>query len=590
MARAVLRGTPISPGIAIAPLLLMPDARNYERREITEAEIETEIEALHSASASVCSALAESASTVPENLCEYRDIISSQMELARDPRILEGAAGRIRRKKICAAWAIAQTTAELSALFHGMPDQYLSDRASDIRAIGKSLINALAGINNAAKTGTPVIVAAWDISPADFMDCSLNGIHGLLTVQGGTTSHTAILARSLKAPAVAGVTDLFQAARQDETVILDGLSGCALLGPDDAEIASYAALGDKRAAFEQEAMAAALLPAITRDGVTISVQANLENPHEMAWLESSGAEGIGLYRTEFAYLGGAQIPDENRLCREYLSVLDGACGEPVVFRTLDVGADKILPVQEALHEPNPALGLRGVRFTLSRPDIFRAQLRALLRAGAAANMAIMLPMITTTVEVRQVRELIAELSGELSASGIAHCEKPPLGVMVETPAAVLICPELARECDFISLGTNDLLHYMMAIDRNNRHVSYLHEPMHPAFLRAIEHVVKAAHAWGKKVSVCGELASDPLGMAMLVGLGVDALSATPRFVPSIKHLLRKLDAAECTRIAADAVAGVDMAVTRERLRAVMTKSIDSDILFSNRLFTGRAAS
>lgn len=573
MARAILKGMPISPGIAIAPLLLLPDGRNYEKRVIEEPEIEAEIAALNSASADVCAALKNSVGEIPDNLAEYRDIVASQMELARDPRILEGARGRIRRKKICAAWAIANTVAELSALFQDMTDPYLSNRAQDIRAIGKCLINALAGVSSTIKSGPPVIAAAWDISPADFMDYSLNGIHGLITVQGGATSHTAILARSLKAPAIAGVENLFQEARNNETVILDGFSGCALLGPDEEEISHYSDLGEKHAAFEQEAMAAALLPAVTRDGVAVTVRANMENPNELAGLEASGAEGIGLYRTEFAYMG-ARFPDENQLYREYLSILAGTCGELAVFRTLDAGADKILPVQEALHEPNPALGLRGIRFSLNRPDIFRSQLRAMLRAGAAANMAIMLPMITSATEVRQARAIIAELDRDLSASGIAHCGTPLLGVMVETPAAVLICQELAGECDFISLGTNDLLHYMMAIDRNNRHVSYLHEPFHPAFLRAIDHVVKASHACGRKVSVCGELAADPLGMAMLVGLGVDALSAAPRFTPVIKHLLRKLDTRECSRIAADALAGARIDITRERLRNLQTKSMD----------------
>lgn len=580
MARAILKGTALSPGIAIAPLFVLPDARAYERRAIEETEIEAEIAALNKASADACAGLERSSREVPDHLAEYREIIAAQIELARDPRLLEGARGRIRRKKICAAWAIVETVAELSALFQGMPDPYLSDRAQDIRAIGKCLINALAGVSVSSQGDRPLVAAAWNISPADFMNSGLHGLQGLVTVQGGSTSHTAILARSLKLPAIADLTNLFDEARQDELVVLDGISGHVLFGPDEEEIEHYLAIGKKHDAFEQEAMAAALLPAITRDGVLISVQANLENSLELGNLEASGAEGIGLYRTEFSFMGHA-IPDEATLYREYVSVLDGVCGEPVIFRTLDVGADKILSAQEALHEPNPALGLRGIRFSLNRPELFRCQLRALLRASAHGNMSILLPMITSLSEVRMAKGIIAEVAQELARDDLPSAPLPPLGIMIETPAAVFICEELARECDFVSLGTNDLLHYIMAIDRNNWHVSYLGEPLHPAFLRAIDYVVKKSHASNRKVCVCGELAAEPLGMALLIGFGVDSLSATPRFVPAMKHLLRKLDVGECSQIAAEALKGESIEHTRERLRGILAESMDSEILFGN---------
>lgn len=580
MARIILQGLAISPGIAIGPLLLLPESRIGEKRNIDDYAVEGEIAALRAASARVCASLGEAAASLPAELGEYREMLATQQELARDPRILEGAAGRIAHKKICAAWAIEDTVAELSGLFQDMADPYLSDRAQDIRAIGKCLINALPGNAGCEAGKESGVLAAWEVSPATFMQFRPDSITGLITVDGGATSHTAILARALKVPSVIGVSTLAQEARKGERVIVDGFSGQVIFGPDDKEIAHYTALRRKHASFEREAKLAAHRPAVTRDGVTVGVMANLENPQEMGAYHISGAEGIGLYRTEFAYLRSA-LPTEEQLLAEYRAVLAGARGKKTVFRALDVGADKVLSGPDALQEPNPALGLRGIRFCLRYPDIFRPQLRALLRAAAGAPLAIMIPMVTTLDEVRKVREMAAELAGELEKENLPHEVNPPLGIMVETPAAALICDELARECDFISIGTNDLLHYMMAIDRCNRHVSYLHNPLHPAFLRAIKHVVDAAHANGKKVSVCGELAADPLGMALLTGLGVDSFSAAPHFVPAVKHLLRQLNAGVCKRIADEAVAGAEPGEIRAMLQDMMDRSVGGELLLNS---------
>lgn len=580
MARTILHGLAISPGIAIGPLLLLPESRIGEKRHIPAEAVEAEVEALNAASARVCEALTRATTNLPEDLADYREMLATQQELARDPRILEGAAARIGHKKICAAWAIDDTISELSELFQGMADPYLSDRAQDIRAIGKCLINALRGDAGDGVETESGVLAAWEISPATFMDFRPDGIIGLVTVDGGATSHTAILARALKAPAVIGVSSLAQEARKGEMVIVDGFSGQVVLGPDAREIAHYTAVGRKHATFEREARVAAHRPAVTRDGIAIGVMANLENPQELGAFHISGAEGVGLYRTEFAYLRN-ELPTEDQLLAEYRTVLAGTRGKKTIFRALDVGADKILPAPHSLQEPNPALGLRGIRFCLRYPDIFRPQLRALLRAAADAPLAIMIPMVTTLKEVRAVRALIVELAAELAADGLPHDGDPPVGIMLETPAAALICDELARECDFISIGTNDLLHYMMAIDRCNRHVSYLHEPLHPAFLRAIDHVVAATHASGKQVSVCGELAADPLGMALLLGLGVDALSAAPHFVPQVKHLLRQLDAKTCRDIAQKALAGAEPSEIRTLLRDMTERSVGGELLLNS---------
>lgn len=587
MARAVLKGLALSPGIAIGPLKLLPDSRIYEKRPIDESQIDGEIAALKAASAQACAELKHTIDSIPDHLAEYREIVQLQMELARDARILNGAIARIRHKKICASWALSETISELAGLFQNMADPYLSDRAQDIRSIGQCLLAALSGTSSQIKSGEPGILAAYDLSPANIMEFRPDGILGLITVEGGVTSHTAILARSLKVPAIGAASGLFRECRNEEIAILDGLAGEALIGPDESEIGRYMLLQKSCNEFETEARQAALKPAITLDGIAIPVLANLESQRELHELKRCGAEGVGLFRTEYSWLKG-DGRDEDSLFEEYAAVLRGAASQNVVFRTLDVGADKALPVQEALHEPNPALGLRGIRFCLSRKDIFRPQLRALLRAGAVGNMALMLPMITSVREIHQFRDLLAEADAELNREGIPHISSPELGVMVETPAAVLICRELANECDFLSLGTNDLLHYIMAIDRNNRHVSYLHDPMHPAFMRAIRNVADACHAKGKKVSVCGELAADPLGMALLVGLGVDILSATPRFIPSIKHSLRMLDTRICREIASAALAGEEPASVKNLLRESLAGSARPGNPLQHSLMTGAA--
>lgn len=559
-----------------------------DRRPITEAEIDAEIDALEAASAISSARLKDTINSMPAHLAEYREIVELQMELVRDPRVLNGAKGRIRHKKICASWAVAETISELAALFENMAEPYLAERAQDIRNIGQRLISALAGDTFSPASNSPCILASYELSAANIMEFKPDSIIGLITVEGGVTSHTAILARGLKIPAIGCVNELFKDARNGETVILDGLTGEALIGPDEHEIRRFTARRASYAQFETEARQSASLPAATRDGYSASVLANLERPQELHELLRCGAEGVGLYRTEFGWLR-ASMPDEEALTQEYSSIVKAAAGNPVVFRTLDIGADKILPVHEALHEPNPALGLRGIRFCLAHPDIFRVQLRALLRAGAHGETKIMLPMITRLEEVRETRNQIEQLLAELESQGLAHGPQPSLGIMVETPAAVMICQELAAECDFLSLGTNDLLHYLMAIDRNNRHVSYLHDPLHPAFLRAIRQIAQAGSDHGKPVSVCGELAADPMGTAILLGLGIRTFSATPRFVPAIKHTLRKLDYRSCRQIANAALAGADSADTRLRLHKTLARCMEARHFMHNSLIAGRAA-
>lgn len=584
MARAVLKCASVSPGIAIGPMRLLRDALLYERKNIEPGEVAAEIAALNAASESVGRELELTMRNIPENMAEWGEIIGAQIELARDPKILEGARARIRRRRICAAWALAETIEELCSLFGGMADPYLRDRARDIKVIGQSMAERLYGRKKSMETDADAIIGAYDLSPADVMDLKLNGIQGIVMIEGGPTSHAAILARGLKVPAVVGARELFEEARESETVIVDGLAGKVLLGPDDNDLAIYKYRRDSYELFERGAGESASLPAVTRDGATIRVRANLENQGEISGLAKSGAEGIGLYRTEFAWLG-EKLPDEEDLVEEYAAIIASANSGPVVFRTLDVGADKLPAIHDDLREQNPALGLRGIRFCLRHKDLFRMQLRAILRASHHADAAIMLPMVATLQEVRETRAILEATCQELRSLNLPHAEKLPLGVMIETPAAVLISDALAAHCDFLSLGTNDLLHYLMAIDRNNRHVSYLHDPLHPAFTRSLKRVIDAARERNIPVSVCGELAADPVGVALLIGLGVNILSVTPRFAPAIKGIVRQLDTAICANLANAALAEMNTAKTRSMLLETLQSRIGPALSFQNSLIS-----
>lgn len=586
MARAVLFGTPVSPGVAIGRVRFMHKTRQDDERRITAAEVAAEQETLRAAAESVRASLAATMENVPEDLSEYRDVIAAQMEMARDPKLLKAALARIESNLVCASWALKLTVDELCALFRSMDDAYLRDRAQDIRAVGLRLREHLAA--DPAHKGedeTPGVLVAEDLSPADVMELNLDLVLGILTAEGGPTSHTAILSRGLHIPCLAGVTGLMDIARENETLVVDGLGGSVLLSPDEADEARFTARREEYTAWEDLTLKSARWPAEMCDGVRVEVQANLEGTNELSALAQCGADGVGLYRTEFAYFTD-RLPSEEDLLAEYAAVAQRTAPDRVVFRTLDVGADKMLHAQAVLKEPNPALGLRGIRFCLRHQGIFRTQLRALMRAGAMGNVAIMLPMISCLDEVQQVRRIMQELHQELAAQNLPHAPLLPLGVMVETPAAALICDALARECDFFSIGTNDLIHYIMGIDRNNRHVAYLNEPLHPAIVRSLKHIIDAAHREGIGVSVCGELASDPFGLALLLGMGVDTVSAAPRFVPGMKHLIRQFNAQTCMDLANSVLLSTDVAASKRMVREALQQSLGQELAFhTTSLFT-----
>lgn len=584
MARATLFGTSVAPGISIGKLLFTYHAGKVEERFITPETAEHEVNLLTAAAAAVHDDLKQTRDTLTADKAEHREIINTHMMICKDPRLLKDTEERIRTQRLCAPWALQKTVEGLCAAFRDIDDPYLRDRAQDIRAAGLRLQCKLAGKEYVpAAAAGPAIHVAEDISPADALGLQPDRILALVMAEGGPTSHTAILARSLRIPAVVGVTGMLETARPGDIAIVDALRGCVYVDPDEHELEMFAQKQDEYVAWERKVRRSASLPAETLDGVRIEVQANLEHAGELECVPDSGAEGVGLYRTEYAYLRNRQLPNEEQLYTEYSTVAEAMSPQRVVFRTLDVGADKMLHSQMALKEPNPALGLRAIRFCLRHQNLFRTQLRALLRAGLHGNVALMLPMISGLGEVQSTRRILNEVKQDLHAKGIPHAPDLPVGIMIEVPSAVFMADALARECDFFSIGTNDLIHYLLAIDRGNKHVGYLHEPLHPAVVRSLKRVIDCAHREGIGVSVCGELATDPYCLALLVGMGVDSISAAPQSVPGIKHLVRSLDAEQCGDMARSVLMTSDVEAANRMVTETLSSRLREDLAFHTTL-------
>ena len=581
MARLILSGIPVSPGIAIgkASRMQRPSSR-MARMSIKADAVETEIKRLYEAAHKVRDELARARESVPAELSEQKDVIASHMLICQDPKLLQGAAEHVREGYISAVWALEKTGESLCAAFRAIDDPYLRDRVQDIRTVIGRMQSCLYGNKHiVSERGTPTVLLAEELSPVDAIELKLDRLLSLVTLEGGQTTHTAILARSLRIPAIVGVAGLLEVSREDELVIVDAFKGRVYLDPDEAELLDFARRRKEYVLWQEQVRHNAYLPAETRDAVRIEVQANIEEAKDCASALESGAEGIGLCRTEFAYLKSKSLPEENVLYEEYRAIAESQAPARVIFRTLDLGADRMSEQHRALGEANPDLGLRAIRYCLRHQDVFRTQLRAILRAGACGNVALMLPMITGLQEVAASRRIIHEITGELRAEGTPCDPDIPVGVMIEVPSAVLIADALAREVDFFSIGTNDLIHYLLAIDRRNMHVAYLHEPLHPAVVRAVKHVIDCARREGISVAVCGELVADPYCLPVFLGLGVDMLSASPQFVPVVKHLVRKLRKADCIELARSVLMTTDVAAANHMVTQALFDVLREELDF-----------
>ena len=481
---------------------------------------------------------------------EEAAIFEAHMQIAQDPSLSDGIKSLVESSHTNVVAATSQTIETFANIFLGMEDPYMRERGADIKDIGDRLMRNILGMNprGLSHISGEVILVAQDLAPSDTASLDKNVVKGIVTAAGGPTSHAAIMARTLEIPAVMGVGDIESFVDGDKAVVL-GTDGIVEINPSDADWAEYT---NQAAAFQEELKLlreSANLEATTTDGHHVELFGNIGKAKDAKNALSMGAQGIGLYRTEFLYMENDELPAEDVQFEEYKKVAQDMKGKPVIIRTMDIGGDKELKCLDLPSEMNPFLGYRAIRISLNRPDIFKVQLRALLRASAFGDIHIMYPMIASVEEVKQANAMLDECKEELTAEGKEFNKDIKVGIMIEVPAAAVISPILAKYVDFFSIGTNDLCQYTLAVDRMNEAIGSLYQPLHPGVLRLIKHVIDASHEQGKFTGMCGELASDPMATMILLGLGLDEFSMTASSIPLIKNILRSVSKAECEEVA-----------------------------------------
>jgi phosphotransferase system enzyme I (PtsI) len=473
-------------------------------------------------------------------------IFAAHLLVLNDPELLNPIKEKIETERVNAEYALNETAAMFISMFEAMDNEYMKERAADIRDVTKRVLAHLLGvkISNPSLISEEVIIIAEDLTPSDTAQLNRQYVKGFATDIGGRTSHSAIMARSMEIPAVVGTKQVTTEIQNGDIVIIDGLDGHVIVNPSEDVLAQYE---EKRARYEaQKAEWAKLVheKTVTNDGYHVELAANIGTPDDVKGALENGAEGIGLYRTEFLYMGRSELPTEEEQFEAYKTVLERMEGKPVVVRTLDIGGDKELPYLDLPKEMNPFLGFRAIRLCLEMQDMFRTQLRALLRASVYGNLKIMFPMIATLDEFRQAKAILLEEKEKLQREGVPVADDIEVGMMVEIPAAAVLADQFAKEVDFFSIGTNDLIQYTMAADRMNERVSYLYQPYNPAILRLISNVIDAAHKEGKWAGMCGEMAGDAIAIPILLGLGLDEFSMSATSILRARSQMKKLSKEE----------------------------------------------
>ncbi|WP_411347723.1 phosphoenolpyruvate--protein phosphotransferase [Paenibacillus sp. WLX2291] len=564
---ANILGIAASSGIAIAKAFRL-EHPEYEITKRSVSDTDAELAKLQDAltkSQGELEAIKER--TLQEMGEKKAEIFQSHLLILSDPELIDPVKDKITSDMVNAEFALNEVASQFVTMFENMKSAYLQERAADMRDVTKRVINHLMGVNfqSPAEIREEVVIIAEDLTPSDTAQLDRNYVKGFTTNIGGRTSHSAIMARSLEIPAVVGTKEVMEVVQNGDIVIVDGLEGNVIVNPDETVLADYRA---KREAYEAQVAEWRKLrdeTTVSKDGVHVELAANIGTPNDVAGVIDNGGEAVGLYRTEFLYMGRDELPSEDVQFNAYKTVLERMEGKPVVVRTLDIGGDKELPYLILPKEMNPFLGFRAIRLCLDRQDIFRTQLRALLRASVFGELRIMFPMIATLGEFRQAKAVLVEEKDKLVAEGIAVSDNIQLGIMVEIPSTAVLADQFAKEVDFFSIGTNDLIQYTMAADRMNERVSYLYQPYNPSILRLVKMVIDAAHKEGKWAGMCGEMAGDATAIPLLLGLGLDEFSMSASSILPARSQIAKLSKAEMQELATKAL---DMQTAEEVVELV----------------------
>ncbi|KKE78854.1 phosphoenolpyruvate--protein phosphotransferase [Oceanobacillus caeni] len=542
----MIQGIAASQGIAIAKAyrLETPDL-TFEAKKIDnpEEQIQRLEDALEVSKQELEKIKAHTLQQLGE---EHAEIFSAHLLVLSDPELINPMKDKITSDLVLAEQALDEVANMFIDMFKNMDNEYMRERAADIQDVTKRVMAHLLNVTfpNPALIDEEVIVIAKDLTPSDTAQLNREFVKGFATDIGGRTSHSAIMARSLEIPAVVGTKNITETVKQDEMVIIDGLDGKVIVNPSEEELVTYREKQDAYAKQQEQWAKLKNEPTMTKDGSHVELVANIGTPNDVEGVINNGGEGVGLYRTEFLYMGRSELPSEDEQFEAYKSVLEQMGDKPVVVRTLDVGGDKELAYLDLPKEMNPFLGFRAIRFCLENEDVFRPQLRALLRASVYGNLKIMFPMIATLEEFRQAKAILLDEKEALLNEGVKVSDSIEVGIMVEIPSTAVIAKQFAKEVDFFSVGTNDLIQYTMAADRMNERVSYLYQPYHPAILNLVNNVIEAAHSEGKWAGMCGEMAGDPIAIPILLGLGLDEFSMSATSILPARTQIRGLSKEE----------------------------------------------